>query len=255
MPSLNTLTAALHPGAEDRSVLVLNALLGLGTALAPAFVAVFNGIGFWMGLPISPPCCWPALSRSASGCRSAQPGRPGRRSGTRQARAAPDFRLRSGFGLFAVLYGICETMNGNWSQLDLASIGVKPATASLALTGFWAMMTAGRVLIATIPRWLPSRAAYHGLPFLLAGAFAVIAVLPHERAGAAVAAFGLAGLGCSALLPLTISFGQEKLASYEAAVAGGVIACYQGGYGIAAFGVGPLVSAGVRVPRSSRPAR
>ncbi|MGH3214038.1 MAG: hypothetical protein ACRDL9_05610 [Trebonia sp.] len=52
VPSLNTLTAALNPDAEDRSVLVLNALLGLGTALAPAFVAVFNGIGFWAGLPV-----------------------------------------------------------------------------------------------------------------------------------------------------------------------------------------------------------
>ena len=139
-------------------------------------------------------------------------------------------------------------MNGNWSQLDLASLGVKPATASLALTGFWAMVTIGRVLIAAIQRWLPSRAAYHGLPFLLAAAFALIAALPHNAPGAAVAAFCLAGLGCSALLPLTISFGQEKLASYETAVAGGVIACYQGGYGVAAFGVGPLVSAGVRVP-------
>ncbi len=152
------------------------------------------------------------------------------------------------FGLFAFLYGICETMNGNWSQLDLASLGVKSATASLALTGFWAMVTVGRVLIAVLQHWLPSRAAYHGLSFLLAAAFALIAALPHNAPGAAVAAFCLAGLGCSALLPLTISFGQEKLASYETAVAGGVIACYQGGYGVAAFGVGPLVSAGVRVP-------
>lgn len=31
---------------------MLNALLGLGTALAPAFVAMFNGIGFWIGLPV-----------------------------------------------------------------------------------------------------------------------------------------------------------------------------------------------------------
>ena len=31
-------------------------------------------------------------------------------------------------------------------------------------------------------------------------------------------------------------------------VAGGVIACYQVGYGLAAFGVGPLTSAGVRLP-------
>jgi len=63
-----------------------------------------------------------------------------------------------------------------------------------------------------------------------------------------VAAFCLAGLGCSALLPLTISFGQEKLADLQTEVAGGVIACYQAGYGVAAFGVGPLVNAGVRVP-------
>jgi hypothetical protein len=63
-----------------------------------------------------------------------------------------------------------------------------------------------------------------------------------------VLAFGLAGLGCSALLPLTISFGQEELVSISAAMAGGVIAFYQLGYGLAAFGVGPLLDAGVGLP-------
>ena len=33
-------------------MLVLNALLGLGTALAPVFVAIFVGLGFWWGLPV-----------------------------------------------------------------------------------------------------------------------------------------------------------------------------------------------------------
>ena len=56
--------------------------------------------------------------------------------------------------------------------------------------------------------------------------------------------FALAGLGCSALLPLTISFGEEDLTAMAAAMAGGVIAFYQLGYGIAAFGVGPLHDAG-----------
>jgi MFS family permease len=42
VPSLNTLAAAFKPAAADRAVLVLNALLGLGTALAPAFVAAFR---------------------------------------------------------------------------------------------------------------------------------------------------------------------------------------------------------------------
>ncbi len=56
VPTLNTLTAAFHPAAVDRSVLVLNALLGLGTALAPVFVAAFVGLGFWTGLPVLAAC-------------------------------------------------------------------------------------------------------------------------------------------------------------------------------------------------------
>jgi MFS family permease len=245
VPSLNTLAAALHPAAVDRSVLVLNALLGLGTALAPVFVAVFNGIGFWVGLPVLAACLLAGLI--LAGVRL--PLDPG--AGSPQ-RVVPAGRgIPAGFWVFAafaVLYGFCETMNGNWSQLDVTSLGVRPAIASLALTGFWAVVTAGRVLLAAIQRWVPSRAAYHALPFLLAVAFVLIAALPSHAPAAAVAAFCLAGLGCSALLPLTISFGQQKLADRQAMVAGGVIACYQVGYGLAAFGVGPLTSAGVRLP-------
>jgi hypothetical protein len=55
--------------------------------------------------------------------------------------------------------------------------------------------------------------------------------------------------GCRApstgALPLTISFGEKDLAVMSAAVAGGIIAFYQLGYGIAAFGVGPLQKAGL----------
>ena len=51
VPSLNTFAAAFFPERADRAVLYLNALLGLGTALAPVLVAVFVGLGFWSGLP------------------------------------------------------------------------------------------------------------------------------------------------------------------------------------------------------------
>ena len=88
---------------------------------------------------------------------------------------------------------------------------------------------------------------YHGLPFLLAGAFVLVALLPDDEPVLGILAFGLAGLGCSALLPLTISFAQTELAGMAAAAAGGVIAFYQLGYGIAAFGVGPLDDAGVEL--------
>jgi MFS family permease len=52
VPVLNTYVAAFRPDRVDKAVLVLNALLGLGTALAPVFVAVFVGLGFWWGMPV-----------------------------------------------------------------------------------------------------------------------------------------------------------------------------------------------------------
>ena len=150
---------------------------------------------------------------------------------------------------FAVLYGICETVNGNWAQLDMTSeLGASTTQAALALTTFWAMVTLGRVFFAMVQRVFPPRLTYHLLPFVLAGAFVLIALLPEDEPALALLAFGLAGLGCSALLPLTISFGQEELTTFSAAVAGGVIAFYQLGYGSAAFGVGPLLAAGVELP-------
>ncbi|GAA2404983.1 hypothetical protein Cme02nite_64190 [Catellatospora methionotrophica] len=240
VPALNSLAAAFHPANVDRAVLILNALLGLGTALAPVFVAVFVGLGYWWGLPILSTLLLIALLAVSA--------RLPMHSGARSAAAATGGPLPARFWLylaFALLYGICETVNGNWAQLDMTtSVGASTTTAALALTAFWAMVTLGRLLFAAITRWLPARATFHLLPFALAGVFVIIAALPRGHDVQGVLAFGAAGLCCSALLPLTISFGQGELTGLSATVAGGVIAAYQLGYGIAAFGAGPLVSAG-----------
>lgn len=248
VPALNTLAAAFSPGSAGRAVLVLNALLGLGTALAPVFAAVFVGLGFWIGLPVLAA----VLLLAVIGTIARLPLQPAPAPAPAGAAADGSGRVPAAFwllGLLGLLYGVGETMNGNWSQLDMtAALHVRASSAALALTAFWAVVTAGRIGFAAAARWLPGRVTYHVLPFVLAGTFVLIAVLPSGRPALAVAAFGLAGLGCSALLPLTISFGQEKLASRQDMVAGGVIACYQVGYGIAAFGVGPLTSAGISLP-------
>ena len=246
VPTLNTLTATFHPGAVDRSILVLNALLGAGTALAPLFVAMFVGLGFWWGLPVLSTILLALLLLASlrlplhSGARAAAAGASGR--------AAIPSRFWV-YAAFAVLYGICETMNGNWSQLDMTSeLGASTATASLALTTFWAMVTLGRVLFASIQRWFPTHRTYHVLPIVLTGTFIATASLPDGSAAAGIVVFGLAGLACSALLPLTISFAQEDLVSISAASSGFVIAAYQVGYGVAAFGAGPLQDAGMTLP-------
>jgi fucose permease len=145
------------------------------------------------------------------------------------------------FAGFALLYGVLETMSGNWATLYMSrSVGASALAASLALAAFWGMVTAGRILFAGIARWLPEQRTYQLLPVVVAVAFGVIALSPAAGSLPGILAFGLAGLGCSALLPLTISFGQGELTTMTATVAGGLIAFYQVGYGIAAFGVGPL---------------
>jgi fucose permease len=243
VPALNTLTAAFHPQAVEKSVLVLNALLGLGTALAPVFVAVFVGLGFWWGLPLTSAILLGLLTAASL----ALPLRTAAPEAAPQQRGIPSrFWV---FAAFAVLYGICETLNGNWSQLDMTSeLGASTTEAAVALTAFWGMVTVGRVVFAAIERRVPSRVTYRVLPFVLAGTFVLIGFLSDGDVALGILAFALAGLGCSALLPLTIGFGQEQLVSMSAAAAGGVIAFYQVGYGLAAFGVGPLLDHGVELP-------
>jgi MFS family permease len=246
VPALNTLTAAFHPQAVESSVLVLNALLGLGTALAPVFVAVFVGLGFWWGLPLTSTILLGGLIAASLGLPLRVAAAPAAADAAPKQRGIPTrFWV---FAAFAVLYGICETLNGNWSQLDMTSeLGASTTEAAVALTAFWAMVTVGRVVFAAIERWVPPRVTYRVLPFLLAGIFVLTGFLSDGDVWLGILAFALAGLGCSALLPLTIGFGQEELVSMSAAAAGGVIAFYQVGYGLAAFGVGPLLDHGVEL--------
>jgi MFS family permease len=238
VPALNTFTAAFFPEKIDTAILTLNALLGVGTALAPIFAILFVGLGFWWGLPVVMSALTLALllfSLRLPLKEGAAP--PGPTVKTRM-------RIPARFGVyaaFALVYGICETLNANWATVYLsAGLGASIALASLALTVFWVSVTVGRILFALIEKWCPSTWTYRGLPVLLAAAFLATAWTPRAHPVLALVFFGVAGLGCSALLPLVISFGQTELRSMSASVAGGLIGFYQMGYGIAAFGVGPL---------------
>lgn len=240
VPTLNTLAAAFFPQRVDRAVLGLNALLGLGTALAPLFVAMFVGLGIWWGLPLLVAVALVGLllfSRRLTFCAGA-PAIGGGNDAPMSSGLPARFWL---FAAFALLYGVCETINANWASLYMSrELGASATMASLALTVFWGSVTGGRMLFATIERFLPPRRSCQLLPWVVAGALIGAALLPRSDPLLGIATFALAGLGCSALLPLAISFGQQQLPGMASSVAGGLIAFYQMGYGIAAFGVGPL---------------
>jgi predicted MFS family arabinose efflux permease len=138
-----------------------------------------------------------------------------------------------------LLYGIAETLNGNWSGPYLTSgRGVSAGGASFALAAFWGMVTIGRILFAALSTRTTVRWIYVGLPVLLIVAFQAILRVRGETGG--IVAFGLAGLGCSAFFPLCISLSGQEFPRFAAAMSGELVAFYQAGYGVAAFGVGPL---------------
>src|SRR5277367_3175553 len=138
VPSINTFTAAFFPKKVDQAILTLNALLGLGTALAPIFAAIFVGLGFWWGLPI----LMSGLTLALILVSLRMPLKSGAH-GAEESDAAhgAEMKIPARFWLyaaFALLYGICETMNGNWATVYMStSLGASTAVASMALTVFW----------------------------------------------------------------------------------------------------------------------
>jgi len=232
--TLNTLVERLAADRPDAAVLTLNALLGVGTALAPALVALFAGLGIWWALPLLTAIFAAVLLLSLAASKSTlQPGAAAVVAGGGLSRR---FWL---YGAAVLLYGIVETLCGNWATLYLsAQRSVTAANASYALTAFWLMVTLGRVGLAAAGRWLPAKWAYVALPLALAVVFQLVAHADGALIG--TLAFGAAGLACSGFLPLSISLGGTEFPTRAATISGELIAFYQVGYGIAAFGVGPL---------------
>jgi MFS family permease len=230
--ALNTLVEGFFPSTADGAVLLLNALLGVGTALAPALIALFLGLGAWWALPALMVVFVALLLFGVLRAPLRLP----------YNAATPAGRLPARFWFYAaavLLYGVVETLCGNWATLYLSTQREVPAQeAAFALTAFWVMVTLGRVIVAFLDRVLPPRGIYVALPILLAVAFQFVS----RSSGAAdgIAGFAAAGLACSAFLPFSISFAGTEFPRQAATMSGALISFYQVGYGVAAFGVGPM---------------
>lgn len=236
VPTINRMAEELYPSSSNMIILALNALLGVGTTLSPVFIALFSHLGFWWGLPLM--LSLALLGLLAAAVKTALPEEHSALSAHHQGHLTTLGRI---FIAFAFLYGIIETLNGNWVSIYLRQhMGASLNIQALALTAFWGMVTFGRVFFSAMSKFLSEQLAFQIAPFLSAIAFVIIASLVPGQNALAVAAFGLIGFGCSVLLPLAISFGGEQLKAFAPSVPGMIISSYLLGYAVAAFGVGPL---------------
>ena len=238
VPAINTFAAAFFPAAADRAVLYLNALLGLGTALAPVLVAVFLGLGLWWGLPVVVAVLLAVLIAVSLGLPLLVAGSTGDEAGERaRGPAIAVLGLRR-------LRPALRDRRDDERQLGDAVHDQRPGRLDDA-----GVHRADDVLGDGHRRPHPVRGDRADVPgdervptasVRGRGRHGVAGDPALGRSGVGILVFGLAGLGCSALLPLTISFGQRELVAVGASLAGLLIAFYQMGYGLAAFGIGPL---------------
>ena len=99
-------------------------------------------------------------------------------------------------------------------------------------------MTVGRLVIALVAERLGSTRIYVVVPWAVALAL-VLAPVPSSTAGG-IALFAFAGLGCAGFFPMTVGYGESTFTRMVELTAGWLIAAYQIGYGLAAFGGGAL---------------
>ena len=236
--SISTYAGAFMPDRRDVALTALNVLLGLGTALSPFLISLFTSVGQWWYLPLLAVLGLVALVGVTVVQAMDVPG-PGERSPNLEAGVRPG--IPTFFWVFVValvIYGIGETMFGNWGSTLLVGKGVSATSANDGLAVFWAAVTVGRLAVALVSTRLRSTYIYVALPWAIAAALAVFPAA--DSAGAGIGVFALGGFACSGFFPMTVGYGEATFPSIVELAAGWLIAAYQVGYGLAAFGAGAL---------------
>jgi fucose permease len=139
----------------------------------------------------------------------------------------------------ALLYGLTEAVFGNWGIVYLTEErGLGVATAGLALGTFWVALTAARFAVAAFVLRAPPGPVLPVLAGLMAASCLLVPFAGSPRG--AVLAFGLGGLGCSAVFPLTLGLAGRRFADDRAWVSAALFAALVSGLGIGALSTGLL---------------
>lgn len=235
---LNSYPALFFPRHSHSAVVGLHTLVGLGLAAGPLLVGMLVEARLWSTFPLTlfglclglavaalaiplPPVTEPSGSR-------------GRKA--KEPTASPAFW---GFVAVAVLYAFAEGTFSNWAIIYLTeSKGLPPATGTVALASFWAALVAGRLLVSGLVMRVSPVAIWITLPGLMLAAFLLLPFADSAPSG--IVLFALAGLGCSAFFPLTITLAAQSFPARIAWVSSMMIAALMLGVGVGSYVIGPL---------------
>jgi MFS transporter, FHS family, glucose/mannose:H+ symporter len=248
LTSLNSFAFFFFPKRSKTALTALHSCLGIGTAIGPLSFAYFLKHGAWWYDPIWIGTLYFLLLLAAL------VGFPNPHQLTLEKKvSSKKLPIASpilwSFIAIALLYGICETTFGNWGPIFLHhGKNLMPASTDFALSLFWGTITLGRIATVLLSFVAPARYLYCSLPpIILIG---LILLYPSIGESWLFLSFAIAGLGCSAMLPLSVGFAQERFASIAPLISGMMIGTYMLGFGLASQGVG-LIYKFLHIPFST----
>lgn len=237
---LNAFAVLLFPQRATSALTALHMFAGAGLTVAPFYFATLADAGLWQAGPgtlliitaaltmLTLAARFPAVPPEPAGVAAAAPGRSG------------FFWMCAGV---AVLYSVAEGVFSNWAVIYVADErGLSAGTAALALTAFWAAITAGRLIASVIAARVGPGIILRALPVAIG---AVLLALPQvSSATGAVIGFAAAGLACSAFFPMLVAFAAGPFPSAVSWIASMLTAAMMVGVGIGSYGIGALKGGG-----------
>jgi len=234
---INAFPALLFPRRAETAIVIAHTLIGLGLAVGPLIAGLFAAAGAWTAFPalLAGACVAGALSTLLVMFPDPAP------AADDEPVSKPPF-ASTAFWLFiavTVIYAFAEGTFSNWAVIFLRDVkGLPDMTASFALSAFWGMLVAGRLLVSLLILRIPLRFIWIALPVLMIAAFWLVPQANGAAAG--IGAFALAGLACSAFLPLTISLAAARFPANVAWVSSMLIAALMTGVGVGSWLTGAL---------------
>ncbi len=234
--ALNPFVVHFFPRNSSSALTALHSCLGIGTAVGPLLLNISFSLHAWWIEPLLISIIYAILGILALTVLPKSATIEDDNSGN--GRTASN-RLLAIFAFIALLYGITETTFGNWANIYLKTEkNLSQIDANYALSTFWGAVTVGRILATFINLKVAPKITFRMLSFIILLGIGMVEVIFSMPS--AIVAFALAGIGCSAFLPLTIHFGMQNFLTNSSFASGLLIAVYMLGYGIAAEGIGTI---------------
>ncbi|MGS0684890.1 MFS transporter [Nakamurella sp. GG22] len=189
-------TRLINHAGTPRRLTLLTVIVGVTATITPIAVVLLGGIGLTrLALPVAAAVHVIALIRSRG---AALP--PPARSASPAAPAIPTPRTTRAVAMLGAalfFYVGAESVLAGWSAATItATLGTDPNMAALGTSGFWLLITVGRLLGTRLNKHLRASTATLACSLVAGSALALSAVLADRSTAASLSLIGIAIISC-----------------------------------------------------------